>query len=93
MPNLLFSFLTMAVTIASTDSTYPQRDGQAELSRAACYTVRRFTCLNAPLLTGLNKSNFVDQKFSQLLPKTAMGKHQMLNMRERDLDSCAATDL
>jgi len=36
--NSPFSSLTVAVTIASTHSAYPRRDGQAELAWVAGYT-------------------------------------------------------
>jgi len=41
--NSPFSFLAVAVTIASTHRAYPRRDGQAELAWVAGYIVRQFT--------------------------------------------------
>ena len=42
--NSPFSSIAMAVTITSTVSANPQRDGEAELAWVAGYVVRQFTC-------------------------------------------------
>ena len=56
MQNSPFSFLAVAVTIASSHCAYHRRDGQAELAWVAGYVVRQFTCPKAVTHPSTNRA-------------------------------------